>query len=129
MKQAEVLFVGQPWLLTPESHAAMVTASRSFFDTTTKIEPEPDSDSLTVENGVGIITISGPIIRSPGILSQILFGATDTESIIEAVNRAAANSQVQAVLLDIDSPSARWHSINWSFFCASSSSADARARA
>lgn len=104
VKPAEVLFLKQPWLLTPEAHAAMVAASRSFFETPPKIDPEPESPLLSVDQGVGIITISGPIIRRPGIIAQILFGATDTEAVIDAVNEAAADSSVHAVLLDIDSP-------------------------
>lgn len=104
MKPAEVLFIDQPWLLTPEAHAALVSASRSFFESPPQIVPEPESPLLSVEDGVGIVTISGPIIRRPGLIAQFLFGATDTEAIIEAVNEAAENASVQAVLLDVDSP-------------------------
>lgn len=43
-------------------------------------------------------------MRRPGLISQFLCGAIDTECVIEAVNEAAANDAVQAVLLDIDSP-------------------------
>ena len=50
------------------------------------------------------MTIFGPIICRPGLIAQFLFGATDTEAIIEAVNEAAKNASVQAVLLDVDSP-------------------------
>jgi len=104
MKPAEVLFVEQPWLLTPEAHAALVATSRSFFESPSQIEPEPESPLLSIDDGVGIITICGPIIRRPGLIAQFLFGATDTEAIIEAVNEAARNPAVQAVLLDVDSP-------------------------
>lgn len=104
MKPAEVLFVDQPWLLTPEAHAAMVAASRTFFESPPQILPEPESPLLTIDDGVGIVTISGPIIRRPGLIAQILFGATDTEAVIDAVNEAAGSAAVQAVLLDIDSP-------------------------
>jgi signal peptide peptidase SppA len=101
---AEVLFLGQPWLLTPEAHAAMVAASRAFFEAPPEIEAGPESPLLSVEEGVGIVRVDGPIIRRPGLPARLLFGATDTEAVTDAVNEAAANPSVQAVLLDIDSP-------------------------
>jgi len=104
MKPAEVLFVDQPWLLTPEAHTALIAASRSYFDSPPRIDPEPESPLLSIEEGVGIISMFGPIIRRPGLIEQVLFGATDSESLIEAVNEAGANPSVQAVFLDIDSP-------------------------
>lgn len=82
----------------------MVAASRTFFESPPQITPEPESPLLTIDGSVGIITISGPIIRRPGLIAQLLFGATDTEAMIEAVNEAAGNASVQAVFLDIDSP-------------------------
>lgn len=104
MKPAEVLFYDQPWLLTPQAHAAMVAASRAFLESPPAIEPEPDSPLLAIEDGVGIVSIEGPILRRPGLLARILFGAIDTEAVIEAVDEARTRREVQAVLLDIDSP-------------------------
>lgn len=105
MKFAEALFLKQPWLITPEAHAAMVVAAQSFFNSPpTQLQPDPQSPLLTVEDGVGIVTIDGPIIRKPDLIAQILFGATDTDEIIAAVNEAGARPDVKAVFLDIDSP-------------------------
>jgi signal peptide peptidase SppA len=105
VKLADALFLKQPWLITPEAHAAMVAAAQSFFSTPpAQIQPEPLSPLLAVENGVGIVTIDGPIIRKPDLISQILFGATDTDEIIAAVNEAGTRPDVKAVFLDIDSP-------------------------
>ncbi len=104
VKPAEVLFLEQPWLLTPEAHTAIVAASRKFFESPPEVEPEPPSPLLSIEESVGIITISGPIIRRPGLLAQFLFGATDTDDIIKTVEEAAKEESIQAVLLDIDSP-------------------------
>jgi len=102
---ADALFLKQPWLITPEAHAALVAAARAFFDSPAKpLDPEPDSPLLTIEDGVGIVSIHGPMIRKPDLIAALLFGATDTDEIIAAVNEAAQHPEVQAVLLDIDSP-------------------------
>jgi signal peptide peptidase SppA len=105
VKLAEALFLKQPWLITPEAHAAIIVAARSFFDSSpSEFQPEPQSPLLSVENGVGIVTIDGPIIRRPDLISRVLFGAADTDEILGAVNEAGARPDVKAVLLDIDSP-------------------------
>ena len=69
-----------------------------------KDEEDIDCDLLTVENGIGIIPIRGPMMRNPDLVCQYLFGATDVAEITEAVNAATQRSDVQAVCLDIDSP-------------------------
>lgn len=105
VKPAEVLFLKQPWLITPEAHAAMVAAARSMFDThPPQIAPEAESPLLSIEDGVGVIAVNGPIIRKPGLIAQILFGATDTDELIAAVAEAGERPDVSAVLFDIDSP-------------------------
>lgn len=111
MTLADTLFLQQPWLTTPEAHAAMVAAGQSFFnapkspfDTEDDDKEENEPDLLCVEDGVGIIPIRGPMLRNPDLISQLLFGAIDIEDIMEAVNSAAVHPDVQAVFLDIDSP-------------------------
>lgn len=114
MTLTDTLFLRQPWLITPEAHAAMMSAAqsppagvqaifKSSFDPE-EDEEEIDCDLLTVQDGIGIIPICGPMMRNPDLICQYLFGATDTEAIIEAVNAAAQRPDVQAVFLDIDSP-------------------------
>jgi signal peptide peptidase SppA len=89
----------QPWLITPEAHAAMrrAAAACALFP-----EPpdEPDSDLLQIEDGIGIIPISGVLMKRPDLFSRVLLGATDMDEITEANGR----SDVKAVFLDIDSP-------------------------
>ena len=107
MKLADTLFLRQPWLLTPEAHSAMVAAAQSFFNSPLPSQPTeiaPDSPRLSVEGGVGIITIDGPIMRKPDFISELLFGAVDTDELIAAVNEAVARPDVDAIFLDIDSP-------------------------
>ena len=104
MKPADILFLKQPWLITPEAHAAMLACTRAFFDSPTPPISEAQSPLLTIEDGVGIITINGPMMRKPGLLASLLLGAVDTEEVIDAINEASASSTIQAVFLDIDSP-------------------------
>jgi len=107
---AETLFSYHPWLIAPEAHAAMVAAGRALFESPKSPFDSGEEDELdeppllTVKDGVGIISIHGPMMRNPDLLCKLLFGATDTEEIIRAVNAAAEWPDVQAVLLDIDSP-------------------------
>ena len=75
-----------------------------FNDPEDDDEEECESDLLTVEDGVGIIPIHGPMMRNPDLICRYLFGATDIEDITEAVNVVAQRPDVQAVFLDIDSP-------------------------
>lgn len=65
--------------------------------------PEPPA-LLSVENGVGVIGIRGPIIRSPDRLSRLLFGATSHDDISAALQEASGRNDVRAIFLDIDSP-------------------------
>lgn len=76
---------------------------KSPFDTEDDDE-EDECDLLAVENGIGVIPIHGPMMRNPDLLCQYLFGAVDTEAVIDAVNTAAQRPDVQATFLDIDSP-------------------------
>ena len=93
----------QPWLITPEAHAAMLSSlSRSelFRDE----PPPPEPDLLTVENGVGIVTIHGALMKRPDFFARLLLGATDMEDVAAALEAARDRADVQAVFLDVDSP-------------------------
>jgi signal peptide peptidase SppA len=101
---AETLFLKQPWLITPEALHAVATSAKAFFGSSAPLPSEPKSDLLTLEDGVGIITLEGPLIRKPDILARVLFRATDTEAAIAGVREASLRDDVEAVFLDIDSP-------------------------
>ena len=57
-----------------------------------------------LENGVGVVNLTGPLIRKPDFIASVLFGATDTDEAIAAVREAGQRPDVEAVFLDIDSP-------------------------
>ncbi len=64
----------------------------------------PTSDLLGVEDGIGIVSIFGPLMKRPDIFARVLLGATDMDEIAEALIEARDRVDVQAVLLAIDSP-------------------------
>ena len=93
----------QPWLITPEAHAAIrrTASGAGLFNE----PPEPaNSELLCVEDGIGIVSIAGPLMKRPDIFARVLLGATDMDEISEALAEARNRADVQAVLLAIDSP-------------------------
>lgn len=93
----------QPWLITPEAHAAMRRTVNRAGLFNEPAEP-PTSDLLCVEDGIGIVSIAGPLMKRPDLFSRVLLGATDMDEISEALDEAGERDDVQAVLLAIDSP-------------------------
>jgi len=94
----------QPWLITSEAMHSMAAQAVAFFDARLTL-PKPSSNPLlSVEDGVGIIRIHGPLMRDPDLISSLLFGATDMNQVAEAIQEAVAQDAVKSILLDIDSP-------------------------
>ena len=104
MTFADTLFLKQPWLITPEAFRAMASSARLFMDGRNNLPASDKSPLLSVEDGIGVVAMSGPIIRKPDIFSQVLFNATDTEELASAIREAGSRPDVDAVFLDIDSP-------------------------
>jgi len=94
----------QPWLILPEALRGMTTVAFGFFENRVKLPEVTSSPFLSVEDGVGIISLHGPMMRNPGVIPRLLFGALNFEDAIDAVNEAAERADVEAILLDIDSP-------------------------
>ena len=92
----------QPWLITAEALQAIHAAS--FFDRKPEENPPPINPCLSIEDGVGVVAIRGPMLRQPGIFERGILKACDTEEITRAVEEAASRSDVSAIFLDIDSP-------------------------
>jgi len=59
---------------------------------------------LSVEDGIGVVAIEGPILRKPDLFARIFFGATGSEDIGAALREAAGRDDIKAVFLHIDSP-------------------------
>jgi ClpP class serine protease len=74
------------------------------FETLDRIT-DPESKYKTNENGVAIILIKGQLRETPEVCAS-LFGAEQTlySDIIESINHADENINVNKIILDIDSP-------------------------
>lgn len=94
----------QPWLITPEAFGVIYSAAQSFFKEGVPTTLRAQSQLLSVEGGIGTVVLRGPMMRNPDVIDQLVFGATDTEEVMAAINEAAGRQDVQAILLDIDSP-------------------------
>ena len=70
MTALDFLLRRQPWLIAPEAFRAMATKAFGFFDNQIKLPESAGSPLLSVEDGVGIISLHGPMMRNPDIISR-----------------------------------------------------------
>lgn len=104
MTALDSLLSRQPWLITTEAMQGMLAQAAAFFDARLTL-PEPASSLLlSVEDGVGIIRVHGPLMRDPDLISSLLFGATDMNEVADAIRESMRRDDVRSLLLDIDSP-------------------------
>ena len=82
----------------------MAQASRTFHDRVGNLTAAPSHSLLSVENGVGVVAIEGPILRKADLFSRAFMGATDSNEIGNAIREASERDDIKAVFLDIDSP-------------------------
>lgn len=83
---------------------SMAAQAAAFFDARLSLPESAENPLLTMEDGVGIIRLHGPLMRDPDLISTLLFGATDINQVADAVRQAADSKEVKSILLDIDSP-------------------------
>ncbi|HPA17289.1 MAG TPA: hypothetical protein PLU30_06045 [Verrucomicrobiae bacterium] len=116
MPTTDAILSRHPWLICPDALRAMA-AKAEIFDPKAELPGEPDSDLLCIDDGIGVVSIHGPMLRRPGIIESILFGATDTEGLIAAVEEAGrrefrmktcASSLLVACLISSDAQAAAW---------------------
>jgi signal peptide peptidase SppA len=100
----ESFLTRKPWLITPDAMSVMASQAVAFFDGRTTLPEKQSSPLLSVEQGVGVIALQGPLMRHPDLFARVLFDATDTEQAIHAIEEAVTRPDIKAVLLDIDSP-------------------------
>jgi signal peptide peptidase SppA len=99
-----LLFQTREWLIQPDALHAMVQASRTFHDRAGTLTATPSNSLLSVENGVGVVAIEGPILRKPDLYARAFMGAIDSDEIGDAIREASERDDIKAVFLDIDSP-------------------------
>jgi ClpP class serine protease len=76
----------------------------AFFDTRLNLPERESNPLLSVENGIASVRVHGPLMRQPDLFSVLLFGATDMDQVSAAISEAVEREDVDALLLDIDSP-------------------------
>jgi signal peptide peptidase SppA len=100
-----VLLQNSEWLIQPEALHAMAAAVGLFRERGGALpQSAPSNPLLNVEDGVGTVSIDGPILRKPDVFARVLMGATDSAEIGAALREASQRDDIKAVFLDIDSP-------------------------
>ena len=83
----------------------MAASLRGFSEPVASLpQAEPPHPLLSVEDGIGVVAIDGPILRRPDLFARVLMGATSSEEIGNALRQAGERPDIKAVFLDIDSP-------------------------
>lgn len=109
--------ISSDWLVEPASHALFVAEAAAEMTALAsgKIVPAARDNGegaiggssklpkLAVENGVGIITVSGPMMRRPDEY-QLRRGAAPTDHLTGLAREALARPDVRSVLLRFDTP-------------------------
>jgi signal peptide peptidase SppA len=93
------------WLIQPDALQSMAASLRGLVDRGGMLPKQASESSLlSVEDGIGVVAIEGPILRKPDLFARIFFGATSSEEIGDAIREAAGRDDIKAVFLNIDSP-------------------------
>jgi signal peptide peptidase SppA len=93
------------WLIQPDALQSMAASLRGLVDRGGMLPKQASESSLlSVEDGIGVVAIEGPILRKPDLFARIFFGATSSEDIGDAIREASGRDDIKAVFLNIDSP-------------------------
>ncbi len=83
----------------------MAASARGMVDRGGFLQKQASENPLlSVEDGIGVVAIEGPILRKPDLFARIFFGATGSEDIGAALREAGSRDDIKAVFLNIDSP-------------------------
>jgi signal peptide peptidase SppA len=93
------------WLIQPDALHSMAASLRGIAASFTAQPPaDPPHPLLSIEDGIGVVSIEGPILRKPDVFARVFMGATSSEDIGDALRQAGERPDIKAVFLDIDSP-------------------------
>jgi signal peptide peptidase SppA len=99
------VILNREWLIQPEALQSMAAAARGMVDRGGFLQKQASENPLlSVEDGIGVVAIEGPILRKPDLFARIFFGATGSEDIGAALREAGSRDDIKAVFLNIDSP-------------------------
>lgn len=62
-----------------------------------------NTNAVSIRDGVAVIKVSGPLFRYANLMTRIC-GATSYELFAQDFNKAIQQSEIKAILLDVDSP-------------------------
>jgi len=95
------------WAITPDALQQVVSIAQGLGDpeaVAAKLgRPLDNSRTVTVRDGVAVIPVRGPIFRYANLFSEIS-GATSVQVLATDLQAALDNENVDAIVLDIDSP-------------------------
>ncbi len=93
------------WLIQPDALHAISASYQAQAERAGFFPNQAQQNSLlSVENGIGIVAIEGPILRKPDLFAKVFYGATSSEEIADTLQEIAGRDDIKAVLLNIDSP-------------------------
>jgi hypothetical protein len=84
-----LLLQNREWLIQPEALQSMATSLRGLSEHEFFPKKATENPLLTIEDGIGVIAIEGPILRKPDLIARVFLGATSSEEIGEALREAA----------------------------------------
>ncbi len=83
----------------------MALAVRAFVVRGGQLPDQPPANQLlSVEDGIGVVAVTGPVLRKPDIIDRVLLGAVASDEVGAALREAGGRPDIKAVMLDIDSP-------------------------
>jgi signal peptide peptidase SppA len=96
------------WAITPEMMETMAEIAYETRKSPEAIAKEMGRDmkntnAVSFRDGVAVIKVAGPLFRYANLMTRIC-GATSYEILAQDFNKALQDTQIKAVLLDIDSP-------------------------
>lgn len=100
--------MGEPWLILPDRLEQLAQIAMRFNDSADAVSaqlgrPLDNTRSVTLRKGVAVVPLTGPIVRYADFFSEVS-GLTAIESFAADFGAADADPQVQAIVLEVDSP-------------------------
>ena len=93
------------WLIQPDALHAISASYQVQAELAGIFSHQSQQNSLlSVEDGIGVVAIEGPILRKADLFAKMFYGATSSEEIAEALQEISGRDDIKAVLLNIDSP-------------------------
>lgn len=96
-------FSAEPWAILPERFAALLNAI-ARMDAAWSAPEAAARPAPALSGNVAVVPVSGVIFPRGGGLWADLFGGTSAERLTLAVQQAAADTNVSAIVLDVNSP-------------------------